>query len=176
MGKHWVELQLTNSRFTNKIDQLPAMQITVTNGGDKPILFGPDAIHAECNGHPVRIYSTPEYASRILKEAAFDRFVTNSVDAQRINAAQAPGPIPSAQPPVIALQSELFSNAKQIDRVRAKRMSETRFMLYPNEIPPGDTFGGLIYLHAEDIAPSSEILLTVELDRQRHVFKILTES
>lgn len=168
--KHRVTLQLQTPQFSRKIDELPTFRISVMNRSEVPVGFGPASIAAKSGDAMVALYSAAELEHAIAAEAKYEGVAAEVRGTSKIQSTNLGLPYASPGRPAILAQMDALTERTAVRQAEMKRRAQLRLLVYPNSIPPGGTFGGLVKFHAEQIAPGRPLVITVTVGDERHEF------
>lgn len=151
----------------------PGFAIRVTNHGASDLVFSLRDVSATSGANPVRLYSPAERAAQVERSV---RLETLSIEARRrqetIRSEQRPlaragstDALPSPAPALAAQEATL-----RLNQAAAVARAGVASMLDRLVVPPGGSGGGLVMIHAEDLAANQPLVLRVRFAGETSTF------
>ncbi len=165
-----VGVRLVTTAFTSESASLPAFIVTVENRSDSPLPFAVGNVTVSSGANPVRIYSPTELVDKLAKESEAAAASAAAQDTAQIQATNTARLDPSATMMMVQRRQAL-NEGTAAQTAAGKRAGVLANLLYPVTIRPGKTEGGLIKLHAEDIAEGKPLRVVVTLGNDVHAFE-----
>lgn len=164
---HRVATRVLTPKFGRKIDQLPAIDLQLTNGGTQPLDFSLEQIAAFADDKPIKVYGITEYAQLVQRDIK-TAYASAEVNEQSIlMRSQWDNMKPGATSP---LQARMVGAAQRQDiRLREiKLLGSVAQILHPGAIAPGQTLGGTILLEALPLLSAQRLRLRIQIGSETH--------
>lgn len=178
-GNHRFAVRLLTPTYSAKIEELPTFSVAITNQGDEPLSFGPDAISISSGSHPVEIFTAYDLTTRLREEAARE---AERYTGQQAEVFLASGPTnPDLQDNSAAIAK--ISAAKRTNLAAGQahprhedQIKEIAQILVPMHVPAGETESGLLKLNPSHIREGEPLQIDIHLDGETHRFVFAAET